>query len=215
MAKRQSRADRAKREREIAARARTAAAGDAGSEKPSAAKREAAKPDATPKGSDAERRPASVSWRSRLSGVGSELAERSAWSMLAALVALVGAGLALALASALTPALCGGDDASCALGWMVLIGMAGYVLVLLPACAIGGLGIWFWVAYVAGYLPLVMVAAVGDWWWWAALVLLPPVAAMVSAPLGRERLPGVHRGVLLALALAGLGAAVWWFGFAR
>ncbi len=135
--------------------------------------------------------------------------------MLAALVGVVGAGLALALASAIAPALCAGDDASCALGWMVLIGMAGYALALLPACAIGGLGIWFWVAYLAGYAPLMMVAAVGDWWWWVALVLLPPVAAAASAPLGRDVVPLQQRIGLLGLAVAGLALVIWWYALAR
>lgn len=135
--------------------------------------------------------------------------------MLAALVGVVGAGLALALASAIAPALCAGDDASCALGWMVLIGMTGYLLVLLPACAIGGLGIWFWVAYLIGYAPLIMLAAIGDWWGWVALVLLPPVAAMVSAPLGRERLGPARRWILGGMAVVAAGVAVWWFGFAH
>ncbi len=147
-------------------------------------------------------------------GIGSELAERAAWSMLAALAAVVGAGLALALGGALLPVLCPGDNGSCGLGWMVLIGMAGYLLAMLPASAIGRLGIWFWVAYLAGYSPLMMIAAVGEWWWWTALVLLPPVAAIASAPLGHDKLPAQQRYGLLGLAVMGLAAVVWWYGFA-
>jgi len=148
-------------------------------------------------------------------GIASELAERAAWSILAALAALVGAGIALALGGSIVPALCPNDDGTCGLGWMVLIGMVGYLLALLPACAIGGLGIWFWVAYLAGYAPMMLLAAIGDWWWWVALVLLAPLAAVASAPLGRDNLPAGQRWVLLVLACMGGAAVIWWYGFAR
>ncbi len=203
MAKRLDKAERARREREIAARSATV-----GKPRPAEAKPQ---PAARPKARPVTRR---VSVRATHRGIGSELAERAAWSMLAALAALVGAGIALAIGNALLPVLCPTDDASCGLGWMVLIGMAGYALALLPACAIGGLGIWFWVAYVAGYSPLLLMAAVGDWWWWTALVLLPPVAAIASAPLGHDKLPAQQRYGLLGLAVMGLAAVVWWYGFA-
>ncbi len=134
--------------------------------------------------------------------------------MLAALAALVGAGLALALGAALVPALCPSDDGTCTFGGMVLIGMAGYLVALLPASAIGGLGIWFWVAYLAGFSPLMVLAAVGDWWWWAALVLLPPAAAIASSPFGRVAIPRWQRWTLLALAVIGVGVVVWWYAFA-
>lgn len=199
MAKRLDKAERARRERETAARAATV-----GKPRPEAAARPKAKPVA---------QPVKPAGRVRVThrGIGSELAERVAWSMLAALAALVGAGIALAIGNALMPVLCPNDDGTCGLGWLVLIGMAGYVLALLPACAIGGLGIWFWVAYVAGYSPLMMVAAVGDWWWWTALVLLPPVAAMASAPLGHDRLPIQQRFGLLGLAAVGVAFVIWWY----
>ncbi len=201
MAKRSDKAERARREREIAARAATV-----GKPRPTAPK--PARPLARPKA-----KPAGVA-RATHRGIGSELAERAAWSMLAALAAVVGAGLALALGGALLPVLCPGDNGSCGLGWMVLIGMAGYLLAMLPASAIGRLGIWFWVAYLAGYSPLMMIAAVGEWWWWTALVLLPPVAAIASAPLGHEKLPAQQRFGLLGLAAVGLALVVWWYGFA-
>lgn len=202
MAKRLDRAERARREREIAARAGTV--GKAAPPVPggSGPKVVPGKPKAAPA-------------RIARIGVGAELAERVAWSILAALAALVGAGIALALGGSIVPALCPDDDGTCGLGWMVLIGMGGYLLALLPACAIGGLGIWFWVAYLAGYAPLMLLAAIGDWWWWAALVLLAPLAAIASAPLGRDRLPAAQRWGLLALAAAGLVVVTWWFGFAR
>ena len=201
MAKRLDKAERARREREIAARAATV-----GKPRPTVPK--PARPLARPKA-----RPSGVI-RATQRGIGSELAERAAWSMLAALAAVVGAGLALALGGALLPVLCPGDNGSCGLGWMVLIGMAGYLLAMLPASAIGRLGIWFWVAYLAGYSPLMMIAAVGEWWWWTALVLLPPVAAIASAPLGHDKLPAQQRYGLLGLAVMGLAAVVWWYGFA-
>ena len=153
--------------------------------------------------------------RASRTGMGSELAERVAWSMLAALAALVGAGFALAVAGSLVPALCPDDDGTSALGWMVVIGMVGYLVALLPACAIGGLGIWFWVAYLAGFTPLLVLAAVGDWWWWTGLVLLPPLAAMASAPFGLDRIPPWRRWVLIGLAAVGVGVVIWWYGFAR
>jgi hypothetical protein len=98
---------------------------------------------------------------------------------------------------------------------MVVIGMVGYLVALLPACAIGGLGIWFWVAYLAGFTPLLVLAAVGDWWWWTGLVLLPPLAAMASAPFGLDRIPPWRRWVLIGLAAVGVGVVIWWYGFAR
>ena len=67
--------------------------------------------------------------------------------------------VALALGGAIVPSLCPSDDGTCTFGWMVVIGMVGYLVALLPACAIGGLGIWFWVAYVAGYSPLLLMVA--------------------------------------------------------
>ena len=148
-------------------------------------------------------------------GLGGELAERVAWSMVAALAARVGAGLALAIGSAVVPALCPNDDGTCGVGWLLVIGALGYLLALLPACAIGGLGIWFWVAYVAGVAPLLVVASIGDWWWWAALVLLPPLAAAVSWPFGRPRITNWHRWVLVGAAALTVGYAVWWYAFAN
>lgn len=213
MAKRLDKAERARREREIAARAATV-----GKPRPQAAARPKAqsaaetRPVARPK---AAPRPKPASVRATGSGIGSELAERAAWSMLAALAALAGAGIALALGGAIVPSLCPSDDGTCGFGWMVLIGMVGYVVALLPACAIGGLGIWFWVAYLAGYAPLMVVAAVGDWWWWVALLLLPPVAAVASAPLGRDVVPLQQRIGLLGLAVAGLALVIWWYALVR
>lgn len=134
--------------------------------------------------------------------------------MLAALAALVGAGLALAIGAAIVPALCPSDDGTCTFGWMVLIGMAGYLVALLPACAIGGLGIWFWVAYLIGFSPLLVLASVGDWWWWTALVLLPPLAAIMSSPFGLLRIAAWQRWTLLALALIAVGLVVWWYALA-
>ena len=204
MAKRLTRADRARHQHEVAARAKTASADVAGGGSARVPTHSIASADGSRSG------------RSRVArvGIGSELAERVAWSMLAALAALVGAGLALAIGAAIVPALCPSDDGTCTFGWMVLIGMAGYLVALLPACAIGGLGIWFWVAYVAGYSPLLLMAAVGDWWWWTALVLLPPVAAVASAPLGHDKLPAQQRYGLLGIAVMGLAAVVWWYAFA-
>ncbi|MFT4294586.1 MAG: hypothetical protein QM582_04160 [Micropruina sp.] len=204
MAKRLDKAERARRERAIAARSATV-----GKPRPKSPRPKAEAPPAKPE----VRRPrATGRTRASRSGIGSELAERIAWSMLAALAALVGAGIALALGGAIVPSLCPNDDGTCSFGWMVLIGMTGYALALLPACAIGGLGIWFWVAYLAGYAPLIMVSAAGEWWWWTALVLLPAAAAVASAPLGRQSLPGPQRGGLLGLAVMGLAAVVWWYG---
>ncbi|MFT4218814.1 MAG: hypothetical protein QM619_16755 [Micropruina sp.] len=199
MAKRLDKAERARRERAIAARSATV-----GKPRPKTAR---------PKPTSAKPQPAKPKGRfgATYRGVGSELAERAAWSMLAALTALAGAGLALAIGSAVTPALCPDDDGSCGLGWMVLIGMVGYLLALLPASAIGRLGIWFWVAYVAGCSPMLMLAAVGDWWWWTALVLLPMAASVASAPLGHDRLPTQQRFGLLGLAAIGVAFVTWWY----
>ena len=60
-----------------------------------------------------------------------------------------------------------------------------------------------------------MLAAVGDWWWWTGLVLLPPLAAMASAPFGLDRIPPWRRWVLIGLAAVGVGVVIWWYGFAR
>ena len=193
MAKRLTRAERARHEEQVKARAHTVG-------NPTAAK------PPTPRTADV---------RATRVGVGAELAERAAWSLVAGLAAMVGAGFALVIAGSIVTALCPADDGTCSLGWMVVIGMAGYLAALLPACAIGGLGIWFWVAYLVGFAPLLVLAAIGDWWWWTALVLLPPAAAVASAPFGRDRVPSWRRWVLAALAFVGVGVVVWWYGFAR
>jgi len=204
LAKRLTRADRARHQHEVAARAKTASADVAGGGSARVRTHSGAPADGSRAG------------RSRVAriGIGSELAERVAWSMLAALAALVGAGLALAIGAAIVPALCPSDDGTCTFGWMVLIGMAGYLVALLPACAIGGLGIWFWVAYLIGFSPLLVLASVGDWWWWAALVLLPPLAAIMSSPFGLLRIAAWQRWTLLALALIAVGLVVWWYALA-
>lgn len=198
MAKRLDKTERSRREREIAARAATV-----GKPRPEAKARPTAqaKPKQKPRPTNRSR----VTHR----GIGSELAERAAWAMLAALVALVGAGIALAIGGAIVPSLCPNDDGTCSFGSMVAIGMVGYLVALLPASLIGRLGRWFLVAYVAGYMPLMVVAAAGEWWWWAALVLLPAVAALASAPLGHDKLPTPQRFGLLGLAAVGVAMAAW------
>ena len=193
MAKRLTRAERARHEQQVKARTQTVVG--------------------TSPAKPSTRRTADV--RATRVGVGSELAERAAWSLVAGLAALVGAGFALVISGSIVTALCPADDGTCSLGWMVVIGMVGYLLALLPACAIGGLGIWFWVAYLAGFAPLLVLASIGDWWWWTSLALLAPLAAIASAPFGRDRVASWQRWTLLSLAVIGVAVVVWWYGFAR
>ncbi|MCW3157816.1 hypothetical protein [Micropruina sonneratiae] len=233
MAKRTDRSGRTRREREIAARSATAKKSPAKASAPAgdqagatasvkaadstaAAKSAGAKASTTPAGKAAvatrPRREKRV--RADRVGIGSELAERVAWSMLAGLAALIGTGLVLALAGAIVPALCPEDDGTCTVGWMVLVGGVSYVLALLGACAIGGLGIWFWVAYLIGFAPLAITAMIGEWWWWTALAVLPALAGIASSPFGRPTQPRAQRIVLIVLAVLAVATAVWWFVFA-
>ena len=101
MAKRLTRAERARHEEQVKARAHTVG-------NPTAAK------PPTPRTADV---------RATRVGVGAELAERAAWSLVAGLAAMVGAGFALVIAGSIVTALCPADDGTCSLGWMVVIGM--------------------------------------------------------------------------------------------
>lgn len=242
MAKRTDKSERNRRQHEIAARSATVekakpAKGKADAKpasKVSAAKVSAGEADAAASGASASGSATATKASAKQSGavkpardkrakkvradrvgVGGELAERIAWSMLAGLAALIGTGLVLALAGAIVPSLCPDDDGTCTVGWMVLVGGVSYVLALLGTIAIGGLGIWFWVAYLIGYAPLVVTASIGDWWWWTTLAVLPALAGVASSPFGRPTQPRPQRIVLLVLAVLAVAGAVWWFVFAQ
>jgi drug/metabolite transporter (DMT)-like permease len=149
-------------------------------------------------------------------GLGSEIAERIAWSYLAALLAAVGAGIALAIGSTFVPRLCGADEAgTCEVGWTLLIGMLGYLLAILPASLVGGLGLWFALSYLAGYAGLMISGQLGEWWWWVALLLLPAVAATVSADWTGAGRPAVQRWLIGVAATIATAALIWWYLVAR
>ncbi len=150
-----------------------------------------------------------------------DVSARVAWTYLAVLISLTGAGLVVALASqVIAPLACppmAGDVAgdlqlTCQLGAAIWSGIAGFLLCLVPAVRLLKLDWWLWAAVFAGVGLLVAADAASEWWWWLGAALLPAAAALLSADWGRGA--RVRRGQvvgLLVLVAAAIGALVWWF----
>lgn len=138
-------------------------------------------------------------------------AERIARGYLATLLAAVMVGFALVLASAITPALCAGreDAGECGLGVTLAVSLFGFALAIVPASLIVRLGWGHAAAVVAGYSLLVVNPAIDQAWWWVAWALLPMPAALASGEVA-PRFVTAQRVLLGVLALAGVGAMVWW-----
>jgi hypothetical protein len=146
---------------------------------------------------------------------------RVAWTYLAVLLALVGAGLLVALANQLlAPLACppvsgdvSGDlQVTCELGSAIWSGIVGFLLCLIPTLRLLKLDWWLWAAVFAGAGCLVAVDAATEWWWWVAAALVPAAAALLSADWNRG--PRFRRWQLiglLGLDLAAVGALAWWF----
>ncbi len=144
---------------------------------------------------------------------------RVAWSYLAALLALVVTGIVVALANqTLANLLCitnsTVDDAAaaCRLGVAIWVTIVAFVLCLLPALLLVKLDVWLWLAAVAGAGFLVVLDAADQWWWWMVGLLVPALAALVSARWSGRR--GVRRwqeaGILTSVAAA-VAALAWWY----
>lgn len=145
---------------------------------------------------------------------------RVAWTYLAALIALVAAGVVVVVGNqTVGVAACSalGEDVddlatSCRLWWAIWLGIGGFLLALLPVVRALKLGWWLWLALVAGAGLLVALDAVTAWWWWLLAALLPALAALASADWHRG--PRFRRTQLIglaALAVLAVAALVWWY----
>ncbi|MGB7964230.1 MAG: hypothetical protein WCF12_14900 [Propionicimonas sp.] len=152
---------------------------------------------------------------------GPDLASRIAWSYLASLLAGVVAGLfALVGAQIARPLACpsvesAGDLAlDCGLLWGMGLALLGFGLALGPVLRMMAVSDWVLstlatVAAVTGLLALFEFA--GQWWWWIALLLVPTLAAVLTARWSAEtRFEWVQRAVVGLLFVAAIiGVAVW------
>ena len=146
---------------------------------------------------------------------------RVAWTYLAVILAVIGAGLVVVvshqvLSTVICPPLAddtSGDlQASCEVGYLVWSTMAGFLLCLIPAVLLLKLDWWLWAAMVAGAGLLVAADAPTEWWWWGIAAVLPAVAALLSAHW--EKGPRVRRWQLVGLLVldaAAVAALVWWY----
>jgi len=142
---------------------------------------------------------------------------RVAWSYLACLGSALVTGLVVVISNAVVaPALCGpstGDTfGDCKLAWLIWVGIIGFVVCLLPAVLVLRLGAWVWAAALAGFAFLVAAGAVDQWWWWLLALMVPAVAALVSAEW--QRGPGLRwaqRALILLLDAAAAVTLVVWY----
>ncbi len=144
---------------------------------------------------------------------------RVAWCYLAALLAGVGAAL-LVLVSDRTLAVVacasasGTDDAtaSCQFGYAIWVGLAGFLVWLLPAVLALRLGWGTWLALASAGAFLVAADSVAEWWWWLAAALVPAAAAMAGADWGRgEAFARGQRLGLTGLAVVAAATLAWWY----
>lgn len=144
---------------------------------------------------------------------------RVAWSYLAAVLAAIAAALLIVLSDQTLAVLAcssasGGDDAvaSCKLGYVIWVGLGGFLLCLIPAVLVLKLDWWLWSAMAAGLGFLVATDSIDQWWWWALAAVLPAAASLISANWGRGR--RFRRGqlvLLVVLDVAAAAALVWWY----
>jgi len=148
-----------------------------------------------------------------------DVAARIAWTYLACLIALVVAAIVGVVANSFLAGFgCRLDDPdaalSCRLGWDILVVAASFLLAFGLAARALKLDSWAWLALVAGMMGVLALSMgdtmpLGTWVSTASFVLMPAVAAVISAPWWPKP-PGrsVHHALLIALAVLGVVAAV-------
>lgn len=142
-----------------------------------------------------------------------DLATRIATSYLAALLGAVIGGLLVVIAVTVLPSVCvsRGDAAgACVFGGTVASGLLGWSLGVLVMALVLRLGWWFWCAFVALLLGLMIPSSVDAWWWWLAIVLIPAVAAVASAEYRSTGRPRAQRVALIAAAVVAAVAFGLW-----
>lgn len=121
------------------------------------------------------------------------VADRIAWTYLATVLAAVAGGLlALIAYQVVNPLACPvvSEDAAdlaltCSVGWAAVLTLLGFAAAFVGTLALFRIErrLTAWLATLAGLLWLVVgLAGIGRWWWILALVLLPALAALASAP---------------------------------
>ncbi|MBA3021205.1 hypothetical protein [Propionicimonas sp.] len=142
---------------------------------------------------------------------------RVAWGYLAALLAGVTAGVLVLIADQTAAVvLCRSalDDAAadCKLGWAIWVGVAGFLISLIPFALKLKLDWWFLASMWAGIGGWVAFDAIDQWWWWAAAPLLPAVAALLSADWQRgPRLRRAQLAIIVVLMAGAIGSLIWWY----
>lgn len=159
-----------------------------------------------------------------LAGVTSEkpaVADRIAWTYLATVLSgAVGGLIAVVAYQLVNPLACPivDEDAAdlaltCSVGWaavLMLLGFAGTFVGALFLLKIER-RLATWLAMVAGLLWLAVgLSGIGEWWWILILVLLPALAALVSAPWPRVP-PRVQPAVLAGVLVAALAVLIGQF----
>ena len=145
---------------------------------------------------------------------------RVAWTYVAALIAVVAAGLLVVIGNqTVGVAVCTavGDPAddlvvSCRLWWAIWLAIGGFVLALIPAVRALKLDWWLALTLVSGAALLVSLDAVTAWWWWLLAALLPALAALASADWSQgPRFRRTQLIVLMVLAVLAVAAVIWWY----
>jgi len=142
---------------------------------------------------------------------------RVAWSYLASLAAAIAAaGVVVVTNQSAAVVLCQASTsevvADCKFSWMIWSGLFGFLLALIPIALKAKLDWWLILTMWSGVGFWLSADAIGQWWWWAAALVLPAVAALVSADWGQGKL--VRRWQLAglgAVGIAAIGAVIWWY----
>lgn len=147
------------------------------------------------------------------------LGERIAWTYLATVASAAVGGLVAVIAyQVVNPLACpitDPDEAdlalNCSLVWATALMLISFAGVLVGALFLVRLDhkLASWLAMVAGLLGLLIgLDGLGQWWWILLLVLLPGLAAVVSAPWKPQARSAQVMG-LAVLVVATLSVLVW------
>lgn len=137
---------------------------------------------------------------------------RIAWAYLTSVLAMAGGLLIVSIFSPLVSMTCeAAADPYCGLAATILLAFAAHVLALVGFAIWARLKLYFVLAYVSLFLGLAMWLNSAILSWGGLLVvLIPLIAAVATAPRGRDELPRAHKITVLAVTAVTLGAFVWW-----